>query len=123
MKTAKYNKVEMTIKRVNAPQGRYIITGKRNGQTIAAYTDDSEIYDFFTEDYPDDPNWARRAAYKMLRPTIIEVIAYREGGNWVYNENGTLYRMPHHIRSVGDVRKAFREAGECTNVVYKVTFA
>lgn len=123
MKTVKYNKLEMTIKRVNAPQGRYIITAERKGHTIAAYTNDAEIYDFFTEDYPSDPNWARRAAFNLLHPTIIEVIAYREGGNWVYNENGVLYRMPHHIRSVGDVRKAFREAGDCTNVVYKVTFA
>lgn len=52
----------------NDRRGRYEIKAKIGGLDIKAFTNDAEIYDYFRKDYhdPDDPDWARRAAFDML---------------------------------------------------------
>lgn len=68
MKTANYKRLAMTISLTNA-RGRYEIAATINGREITATTDDAEIYGYFDCDYYDlkDKNWARRAAYNLLK--------------------------------------------------------
>lgn len=124
MKTATYNNVPMTIEHASN-YGMFILTAQHKGHTIKALCSDSEVYDYFDCDYYDksDKNWARRAAYNRLRKSIKEVVAYRQGSNWVCNFNGYLHTMPPSVRTKADVRRVLQRIASDTNVFYSIVFA
>lgn len=53
----------------------------------------------------------------------IEVIVYKQGGNWISNIDGYLTQLHYSVKTKEDVKRYFSEKSEIDFVEYIVTFA
>ncbi len=68
MKTATFNQVFMNIGYTRKPGFQYEIRATYKGEEVTAYTNDSEVFDFFNK-YGDENTkryWARKKAYNLI---------------------------------------------------------
>lgn len=49
-----------------------------------------------------------------------EIIAYKQGQNWMVNNNGEVYSLPHYVMTKKDVILYYKEIEDAD---YKVIFA
>jgi hypothetical protein len=53
----------------------------------------------------------------------IEVIVYKQGGNWISNIDGYISQLHYSVITKKDVLIFFEDKSECDNVNYIVKFS
>lgn len=121
----RYNGMTITAELTNS-RGRYIISVERDGVVFKAETTDSELYDIISNyEYGIDGKNAEAAksaiALTGADRKIIDVVAYKQGEQWIANVGGTIKPLHWSVETKSDVLEWFADESD-NETYYNVEF-
>lgn len=107
-------------------RGRYIISVERDGVAFKADTTDAELYDKIRNWENASVDECVEAAKSAIALTgadrkIVDVVAYKQGGQWMANIDGNVKALHWSVESKRDVIEWFADESD-NEIFYNVEF-